>query len=134
VELREDEIRLETVDDEALRVFLKALEIAGGPRELVRKRHLTWVPSLLEASYIVVLKERGRTEEEIAAWLGVTRQTVRLVAGADPDAVLKRLSKPTEGEEARIHVAGGLAKLAWRALKRGEEVELLSALARKEGT
>ncbi len=111
-------------------MFLKALEIAGGPRELIKRRHLTWVPSLLEAAYAVVLKERGRTEEEIAAELGLTRPTVRLILRADPEQVRRRLEAPPPGEEARAHVAGGLAKLAWQALRRGEDIGLLSALTR----
>ena len=128
MELKASVIERVPPDQEALRVFLKALEIAGGPRELIKRRHLTWVPSLLEAAYAVVLKERGRTEEEIAAEVGLTRPAVRLILRADPEQVKRRLAAPPPGEEARAHVAGGLAKLAWQALRQGEEIELLSAL------
>jgi len=127
MKLKPEEIQRVDVDREAIRVFLKALEIAGGPRELVRRRHLTWVPSLLEASYAVVLREQGKTEE-IAAMLGLTRPTVRLILRADPGLVKRRLEEPLE-EEARAHVAGGLAQLAFSALKKGEKIELLESLA-----
>jgi len=130
MELKPEEIQRVDVDREAIRVFLKALEIAGGPRELVRRRHLTWVPSLLEASYAVVLREQGKTEEEIAATLGLTRPTVRLILRANPELVKRRLEEPLEGE-ARAHVAGGLAQLAFSALKKGEKIDLLESLSER---
>jgi hypothetical protein len=37
----------EQVDELVLKVFLKALDIVGGPRKLILYRHLTWVPSLI---------------------------------------------------------------------------------------
>jgi|Deesub1362A_J573_1020465.scaffolds.fasta_scaffold01116_6 probable regulatory domain-containing protein len=129
MELKPEEIQRVDVDREAIRVFLKALEIAGGPRELVRRRHLTWVPSLLEASYAVVLREQGKPEEEIAATLGLTRPTVKLILRADPGLVKRRLEESLGGEEARAHVAGGLAQLAFSALKKGEKIELLESLS-----
>ncbi|MCD5408200.1 hypothetical protein LR090_03020 [Candidatus Bipolaricaulota bacterium] len=54
---------------------------------------------------------------------------MRLILRADPELVKKRLEEPL-GEEARAHVAGGLAKLAWEALRRGESVKLLADLTR----
>jgi predicted transcriptional regulator len=45
------------IDQRALRVFLKAIELVGGPRQLVELRRLTWLPSLMEAAYAVVLAE-----------------------------------------------------------------------------
>jgi predicted transcriptional regulator len=35
------------IDQRALRVFLKAIELVGGPRQLVELRRLTWLPSLM---------------------------------------------------------------------------------------
>ena len=130
MELRTEEIQRQDLDGEAVRVFLKALEIAGGPRALVQRRHLTWVPSLLEAAYAIVLKEQyGKTEEEVASTLGLTRNTVRLIYRADPETVRRRLQETVEEtEEAKAHIAGGLAKLAYTALKNGEKIELLEKL------
>jgi len=106
----------------ALRVFLKALELIGGPRTLFEYRNLTWVPSLMEAAYAVVLKNEGlKTEDEIARFLGTTRQTVRNILSADPDLVLKKLRGELEGKEVKLHTAGGLAKLAYQEVKRGND-------------
>ncbi len=102
----------------ALRVFLKALDILGGPRKLFEYRNLTWLPSLMEASYAVVLKEIGlKTEEEIAQFLGSTKQTVRNMLSADPEAVLAKLRGEKIDERERTHTAGGLAKLAFKEVK-----------------
>ena len=106
----------------ALRVFLKALEIIGGPRKLFEYRNLTWIPSLMEASYAVVLKEEGfKTEDEIAQFIGITRQTVRNMLSADPELVMKKLHGELESEEVKTHTAGGLAKLAYLEVKRGND-------------
>ena len=106
----------------ALRVFLKALEIFGGPRKLFEYRNLTWIPSLMEASYAVVLKEEGfKTEDEIAQFIGITRQTVRNMLSADPELVMKKLHGELESKEVKTHTAGGLAKLAYLEVKRGND-------------
>jgi probable regulatory domain-containing protein len=106
----------------ALRVFLKALEIIGGPRKLFEYRNLTWIPSLMEASYAVVLKEEGfKTEDEIAQFIGITRQTVRNMLSADPELVMKKLHGELESKEVKTHTAGGLAKLAYLEVKRGND-------------
>jgi len=102
----------------ALEVALKAIEVAGGMRKLVHYRNLTWVPSLIEAAYVVVLHEEARkTPEEIAAELGITRQTVENVLRADPKGVLERLEGERGEAELKTHIAGGLARLAYQALK-----------------
>lgn len=128
-EVRPREMRPEGL---ALLVFLKALELAGGPEELIRRRHLTWVPTLMAAAYAVVLREQwARTDEEIARELGTTVQTVRHMLRADPDRVQARLEEPMpEDEASRDHIAGGLAKLAYRRLRHGgERVALMDTLA-----
>ncbi|WP_457567552.1 bacterio-opsin activator [Desulfurobacterium sp.] len=109
-------------DTLALRVFLKALEIIGGPRKLFEYRNLTWVPSLMEACYAVVLKEEGmKTEEEIAEFIGITKQTVRNMLSANPDIVIKKLEGELESKDVKMHTAGGLAKLAYREVKEGRD-------------
>ena len=106
----------------ALRVFLKALEILGGPRQLFIYRNLTWLPSLMEAAYAVVLKnEAFKTEDEIAEFIGITKQTVRNMLSADPELVLKKLQGELESKEVKVHTAGGLAKLAYQEVKRGND-------------
>lgn len=119
-------------DTLALRVFLKALEIIGGPRKLFEYRNLTWVPSLMEACYAVVLKEEGmKTEDEIAEFIGITKQTVRNMLSADPELVLKKLEGELESKEIKVHTAGGLAKLAYREVKEGRDnVPLVSAVCK----
>jgi probable regulatory domain-containing protein len=109
-------------DSLALRVFLKALEIIGGPRKLFEYRNLTWIPSLMEAAYAVVLKEEAfKTDEEIAEFIGITKQTVRNMLSADPELVLKKLAGELKSKEVKVHTAGGLAKLAYKEVKEGRD-------------
>jgi probable regulatory domain-containing protein len=122
--LEREEIREPNIDGEALRVFLKAIDLAGGPQTLAHKRNLTWLPSLLQASYMVVLAEHGKIEDEIAQFLGTTRQTVRNALRADVEAVKRKVSQEGltgEEEETRTHTAGGLAKWAYQEIKAGNE-------------
>ncbi len=122
----------ESVDELAFKVFIKALEILGGPRRLVEYRNLTWVPSLMAAAYAVVLHDKKmKTYEEIAAYLGLSKQTVERMLRADPAEVLKKISGEWEGEKFDEHIAGGLAKEAWRRLKEGEEIGLAIVPSRK---
>jgi len=119
IEIKPKEVDYDTM---ALRVFLKALEIIGGPRKLFEYRNLTWIPSLMEASYAVVLKEEGlKSEDEIAEFIGITRQTVRNMLTADPDLVIKKLHGELESKEIKVHTAGGLAKLAYQEVKSGND-------------
>ncbi len=100
----------------AKRVFEEGIEILGGIRKLVEYRNLTWLPSLAEASYVIVLSnETTKTTKEIAEFLGITEQTVKQILRADPEAVKKYL----EGEIEKVdyHKAGGIAKLAYEKVK-----------------
>ncbi|MDN5358731.1 MAG: hypothetical protein PWP76_574 [Candidatus Diapherotrites archaeon] len=119
----------ESVDELAFKVFIKSLELLGGPRKLVEYRNLTWVPSLMAASYAVVLHDKGKTAEEIAEFLGMTKQTVKRMLSADPEEVMAKL----RGEEIETneHTAGGIAKDAWRRIKAGEDINIALASAQK---
>jgi len=122
--LNEAEIKTPNIEGEALRVFLKTIDLVGGPRSLAQKRNLTWLPSLLEASYIVVLSEHGKTESEIAEYLGITKQTVRNALKADIDIVKKKIQEEFQEyteEDIKTHIAGGLAKWAYKEIKAGNE-------------
>ncbi len=119
IEIKPKEVDYDTL---ALRVFLKALEIIGGPRKLFEYRNLTWIPSLMEAAYAVVLKEEGfKSDDEIAEFIGITKQTVRNMLAADPDLVMKKLHGELESKEIKVHTAGGLAKLAYQEVKSGND-------------
>ncbi|RUM87560.1 MAG: bacterio-opsin activator [Thermodesulfatator sp.] len=129
-----EEIRERDLDAQALRVFLKALEILGGPRKLIELRNLTWVTSLMEAAYAVVLAEEAfKTEDDIAAFLGLTRQTVRNILRADPELVMMKLEGELQEKSPKAHTAGGLAKLAYREIKEGREALLLFTSLIEEG-
>ncbi len=121
------------LDTKALRVFLKALEILGGPRKLIEFRNLTWLPSLMEASYAIVLKEEYfKTAEEIAEKLGLTKQTVKKMLESDPEAVKAKLSEELGETKIKDHTAGGLAKLAYSEIKAGrDELTLFSEFAKE---
>ncbi len=115
----------------AERTFEESIRILGGLKNLISYRNLTWLPSLAEAAYAIVLKEKAmKTYKEIAEYLGVTEQTVKKIFQADPEAVKKYL----EGEIDKVdyHKAGGIAKLAYERVKdengvfvKEEEMEVL---------
>ncbi len=112
-----------SIDELAFKVFIKALELLGGPRKLVEYRNLTWVPSLMAASYAVVLRDKKMmTADEIAEFLGLSTQTVKRILSADPEAVMKKIRG--EIKDLDDHTAGGLAKEAWNRLKSGEDIQI----------
>ncbi len=116
---RKPETELEAT---VLRVFLKTIDLVGGPKALAERRHLTWANSLMAASYAIVLHEEAlKGADEIAAELGISRATVQNILRADPEAALKKLSEVGEGGNIRVHLAGGLAKAAYRLVRQGEE-------------
>ena len=51
--LGKDKIKEIDADTLAMRVFLKSLELIGGPLKIIEYRNLTWIPSLIKASYAV---------------------------------------------------------------------------------
>ena len=119
------------VDQTAERVFQECINILGGLRKLMHYRNLTWLPSLAEAAYIVVLREEQmKTYREIAEKLGITEQTVRNILQADEEEVKRFIMG--ELEKVDEHKAGGIAKLAYRKVKkergvfiREDELEVL---------
>ncbi|WP_456369635.1 KaiC associated regulatory domain-containing protein [Geoglobus sp.] len=116
------------VDRMAEKVFMKSIELLGGLKKLVEYRNLTWLPSLAEAAYVVVLKNEAlKTYSEIARELGITENTVKNIATADESRVMEYIHGELE-ERPREHIAGGIAKLAYRNLKESgaldEEVEM----------
>ena len=111
-------------DEKVLKMLIEAIRIIGGPKKLVGMRNLTWLPSLVRAMYAVLLRNAGYTYEEIASRLGVTRATVEKMLTADEEAVKKKVAGLTE-EDIDEHVAGGLAKLAYKEMmRRGVEEEI----------
>ncbi len=122
------------IDKLAEKVFLESINILGGLKNLIQYRNLTWLPSLAEASYVVVLKNEAiKTSKEIAKELGITDQTVKNILSADEEKVKKFLEG--ELEEIDEHKAGGIAKLAYKKLKREgklEEVEEEKVVIKKD--
>uniref|UniRef100_A0A7C3UKU7 KaiC associated regulatory domain-containing protein n=1 Tax=Geoglobus ahangari TaxID=113653 RepID=A0A7C3UKU7_9EURY len=105
------------IDKIAEKVFWEAIRMLGGLKKLIEYRNLTWLPSLAEASYVVVLKNEAlKTYREIAEFLGITEQTVKNIATADEEGVKKYLEGELE-KRPKEHIAGGIAKLAYRSLK-----------------
>ncbi|KUJ93889.1 MULTISPECIES: KaiC associated regulatory domain-containing protein [Archaeoglobus] len=117
------------LDKMAEKVFYESINLLGGLKKLVEYRNLTWLPSLAEAAYVVVLKnEAMKTYGEIARELGITEQTAKNIATADEEEVKRYLEGELE-ERPKEHIAGGIAKLAYRKLKEegrldAEEVEI----------
>ncbi len=125
----------ENVDAKAMRVFLKSIEILGGPRKLIEHRNLTWLPSLMAASYAIVYsKEKAYEAERIAEILGSTKQTIQNMLRADPEVIKAKLEEAIkeQEEEKRTHTAGALAKLAYEEIQAGrDEINLSIELAKQ---
>lgn len=121
------------VDKMAEKVFLESINLLGGLRKLIEYRNLTWLPSLAESAYVVVLKNEAlKTYREIAKELGISEQTARNISTADEEKVREYIEGKLE-EKPSEHIAGGIAKLAFKKLKEGgglEEEELV--LGREE--
>ncbi len=128
------EVKPVEVDIENLvtRVFLKSIDLLGGLHKLAEYRTLTWLPSLARAAFAIVLREEFlKTEEEIAQIVGITKQTVRNILRADPELALYKIQHmdeltKEEKKELRVHTAGGIAKLAYKKIKEGEEPKVFT--------
>ena len=104
------------IDEMAEKVFMESIKLLGGLKKLVEYRNLTWLPSLAEAAYVIILKnEAMKTYGEIAAMLGITEQTAKNIATADEKKVKEYIMG--KEEQSKEHIAGGLAKLAYKKLK-----------------
>ncbi|MEM1658334.1 MAG: hypothetical protein QXK94_04785 [Candidatus Jordarchaeales archaeon] len=109
-------------DRMAMKVFMEAIASAGGLKKLIEYRNLTWLPSLAEAAYVVVLKnEATLTDYQIAEKLGITEQTVKNILKADTSKVADYLKGMAEKVDE--HKAGGLAKIAYEKLKKEGRLE-----------
>ncbi len=107
-----------SVDEIAEMIFMKSIEILGGLRKLIEYRNLTWLPSLAESAYAVALRNEAlKTHTEIAKELGIAESTVKNILSADEKRVMEYLSGD-EMRKPKEHIAGGIAKLAYRALKK----------------
>ncbi len=124
------------IDTIAERIFHESIRILGGLKNLVEYRNLTWLPSLAEAAYVIALKNEAiKTNREIAEYLGITEQTVKNILSADETKVMERLKGESEKKE---HIAGGLAKLAYRAIREKrdnleERMEIMEESAKSLG-
>ncbi|MFB6255086.1 MAG: hypothetical protein ABEI06_10810 [Halobacteriaceae archaeon] len=107
----------QSIDLKAMQTFLKAMGILGGPRELFDHQRLTWLPSLIESIYAVILdEETDISHTEIANELGISEPTVSNILNADAEAVRTQIQEGKAGTQVQ-HVAGGLAKLAYREIE-----------------
>ncbi len=119
------------------RVFFKAIDLLGGLNRLAQYRTLTWLPSLARACFAVVLREEYlKGELEIAEKVGLTRNTVRNILRADPNAALYKIQHMDEVVEEeksslKVHTAGGIAKLAYKLVKEGQEAQTLLEFCRE---
>ena len=111
------------VDALAEQVFYESINILGGLRKLIEYRNLTWLPSLAEAAYAVVMKEElMKPHKEIAFDLGLTPQTVQNILRADAQEVEKFIKG--EIEKVDEHKAGGIAKLAYERVKKDKRITM----------
>lgn len=116
MEVISNPMETQRIDELARMVFNEAVSALGGLKRLIEYRNLTWLPSLAEAAYVVVLAEESKlTHKEIAARLGLTDQTVANILRASPEAVEQYLKG--ELDKVETHKAGAIAKLAYHHLK-----------------
>jgi probable regulatory domain-containing protein len=120
----------------AERVFFKSIDLLGGLHKLAEYRTLTWLPSIARAAFAIVLKEEYfKTEDEIAEFIGLTRNTVRQILRADPELALKKVEHfdeltEEEKKQMKVHTAGGIAKLAYKMIKEGSDSQTLMEYCR----
>jgi hypothetical protein len=113
-------------EEYVLRMLIEAVRILGGPKRLVGMRNLTWIPSLIRALYALILRDAGYTYERIAEMLGTTKTTIQKMMSAEPESVMRKV-RGDEELDIDDHVAGGIAKLAYREFrKKMIEEELVS--------
>ncbi|HEX17288.1 MAG TPA: KaiC associated regulatory domain-containing protein [Thermoplasmatales archaeon] len=123
MEVIDKAVRNIDIDAMAEQVFQESINILGGLRKLIEYRNLTWLPSLAEAAYAVVMKEElMKTHKEIAFDLGLAPQTVQNILRADA----KEVERFIKGEIEKVdeHKAGGIAKLAYERVKREKRITL----------
>lgn len=116
-------VREVDVDTLAEQVFQESINILGGLRKIIEYRNLTWLPSLAEAAYAIVIKEElMKTHKEIASDLGLSPQTVQNILRADA----KEVEKFIKGELDKVdeHKAGGIAKLSYERVKREKRITM----------
>ncbi|QCT94261.1 bacterio-opsin activator [Caminibacter mediatlanticus TB-2] len=120
----------------AERVFFKSIDLVGGLDKLAEYRNLTWLPSLARASFVIVLREEYlKTEDEIAKFVGISRNTVRQILRADPNLALYKIEhidelNEEEKKQLKVHTAGGIAKLAHKLVKDGEDSQTVMEYCR----
>ncbi|BAF70865.1 hypothetical protein [Nitratiruptor sp. SB155-2] len=113
------------------RVFFKSIDLLGGLKKLAEFRTLTWLPSLARSAFAVVLREEYlKSEDEIAEYVGLTRNTVRNILRADPDQAMYKIEhldelSSEEKKELKVHTAGGVAKLAYKLVKEGQDSQTM---------
>ena len=121
----------------AERVFFKSIDLLGGLNKLAEYRTLTWLPSIARASFAIVLKEEFlKTEDEIAEFIGISRNTVRQILRADPNLALYKIEHmdeltSEEKKQLKVHTAGGITKLAYKYVKAGEDSETVMEYCRE---
>ena len=121
----------------AERVFFKSIDLLGGLNKLAEYRTLTWLPSIARASFAIVLKEEFlKTEDEIAKYIGLTRNTIRQILRADPNMALYKIEHideltTEEKKQLKVHTAGGIAKLAYKYIKAGEDSQTVMEYCRQ---
>ncbi len=121
----------------AERVFFKSIDLVGGLDRLAKYRNLTWLPSLARAAFVIVLKEEFlKTEDEIAKFVGISKSTVRQILRADPNLALYKIEhidelSEEEKKQLRVHTAGGIAKLAYKYVKAGEDSQTVMEYCRQ---
>ena len=105
-----------SIDELAEKVFMESIKVAGGLKKLIEYRNLTWLSSLAEAAYVVVLKNEAlKTNKQISEILGITENTVRNILSADEVKAKEFLEGKIE--EFNEHKAGAIAKLAYKNIK-----------------
>jgi len=113
------ELVQQNIDEVIKEIFSIAIDILGGPRKLVEYKRLTWLASLMEAIFVIYLhNEENKSADEIAEFLGISTQTTKAILQSKPEYAKSKLESGDSAE--KTHIAGGIAKLAYKTWKERE--------------
>ncbi len=129
---------VEAIDARVMAIVETAIDEMGGPTEMVRHRDQAILPALVESAYVLVLREEAhQSDDEIAAFLGISPGAVDSVFQAPMESHLARMhqrqdiqpeferhtdpdwsGQPETGRQEPEFVAGAIAKFAYSVVNR----------------
>ncbi len=130
--MKKIELIKQSPDDIIKELLVYSIELFGGPKKMVEYKRLTWVPSIIEALYTIYLHEEDKKNpDEIAAFLGISTNTLKNILRSSPETALKKIEEKKAidftdekevTEEIKTHIAGGIPKLVYKQWKQKQNL------------